>query len=310
MNVTRPRRKRSRASRNLPWIRVLALLVAGLPIYCLVSLPSIADLNEETIDQIMEHISISYDAQKQITWYIPKSDADTKGNWVYASLGVRADGERRMVLNVFRLNGELWFTRWLRVVINGDSRDIRLDPMRHRIDGHSTASGIEETLLMDDQAVLIRAIANASQVSIMPMGEKKDFQKYDLLEEDLKNFLRIVTLFDTATLPTAKESDIQAAKGNQRNFTNPRLIEKSKKPPVYPEAARRRGIVGLVILYAVIHKDGTVGDIRVARVPTVEIGFEEAATNAVRKWKYEPALLDGKPIDVTFTIIVDFKMNR
>jgi outer membrane biosynthesis protein TonB len=30
---------------------------------------------------------------------------------------------------------------------------------------------------------------------------------------------------------------------------------------------------------------------------------------AVRKWRYEPATLDGKPVDVWFTIRVDFELR-
>ncbi len=70
----------------------------------------------------------------------------------------------------------------------------------------------------------------------------------------------------------------------------------------------RRG--GRVILYAVIHKDGSVGEVRVAGVPVEKVGFEEAALAAMKKWRYEPALLDDKLIDVYFTIVLDFFLKR
>ncbi len=39
------------------------------------------------------------------------------------------------------------------------------------------------------------------------------------------------------------------------------------------------------------------------------LGFEEAAIDAVRQWRYKPALKDGQPLDVYFTIVVDFSLH-
>jgi TonB family protein len=210
---------------------------------------------------------------------------------------------------------DLWFTRSLHVETNGIPQDIRLDPSRHRIDGHSVPSGIEETLLMDDQENLIRNIANATQASITLVMGKKGHQQFNLLPRDFTNFLRIVALFETAALPRAQEVGDHGGEEGQRTsnepvVTNPRLIEKSKKAPEYPAQARRVRAQGRVILYAVAHKDGSVGDIRVARTPMEGVGFEEAALKAVKKWRYEPGLLDGKPVDVYFTIVIDFYLSR
>ncbi len=273
-----------------------------------------ADEPEDSAAQIMEHISVSYDAEKHITWYVPRrSDASEPETWIYASLGVRDAGERRLVLNIHRLNGDLWFTQTLRVEADAFNDDIRLDPARHRIDGHSTASGIEETLLMDDQEFVIRRIADAMRASITLVdGKKREPQRFDLLSKDLASFHRIVSLFDAASLPPAQPGNMPGGEPGQHGSprpgvpTNPRVIPKTRKPPLYPERARRAGVEGRVILYAVVHQDGTVGDLRVARVPAEGLGFEEAAVSAVKKWKYDPGLLGGKPVDVYFTIVVDF----
>jgi protein TonB len=91
--------------------------------------------------------------------------------------------------------------------------------------------------------------------------------------------------------------------------TNPELITSTKRQPTYPEIARKAKISGQVILQAVVKKDGTVGDIQVLRSPGSKFGFDEAAIAAVKQWRYKPGLQNGKPVDVYFTIVVDFVLQ-
>jgi TonB family protein len=76
--------------------------------------------------------------------------------------------------------------------------------------------------------------------------------------------------------------------------------------PVYPDSARVNGVQGTVVLEVEILKDGSIRDIHVRRsVP----GLDEAAIEAVRKARFEPALSEGKPIDVKLHIPVEFKLD-
>ena len=88
--------------------------------------------------------------------------------------------------------------------------------------------------------------------------------------------------------------------------TYPVLIESSKVQPVYPEFARKAKVMGNVIVEAVVRRDGTVGDAEILRTPAAGLGFEEAALAAVRQWRFRPGLFQGEPVDVQFTIIVEF----
>ena len=90
--------------------------------------------------------------------------------------------------------------------------------------------------------------------------------------------------------------------------TSPVLIQESKVTPEYPEIARAARIDGSVILQAVIHKDGTVGEISVLRCTRGYMGFEDAAVQAVAQWHYEPATQNGKPVDCYFTVLVNFEL--
>ena len=78
--------------------------------------------------------------------------------------------------------------------------------------------------------------------------------------------------------------------------------------PVYPERAQALGIQGTVLLEAVIFKDGSLGALRVLnRLADPEL--VDAATEAVKNWRYEPTLLNGQPIEVITTITVNFRLS-
>jgi TonB family protein len=63
--------------------------------------------------------------------------------------------------------------------------------------------------------------------------------------------------------------------------------------PVYPEAARAAGASGVVIVAFTIDVDGAVTYAKVARsVPLLD----QAALDAVKQWRFEPALSDGVPV--------------
>jgi protein TonB len=106
--------------------------------------------------------------------------------------------------------------------------------------------------------------------------------------------------------PAAKPAPLMAGTGN---ITNPVLIEESKVTPDYPELARVARVEGNVVLQAVIRADGSVDDLRVLRCLPEQFGFDLAAMDAVRLWHYKPALLDGQPVDVYFTVFVEFRLD-
>jgi protein TonB len=76
--------------------------------------------------------------------------------------------------------------------------------------------------------------------------------------------------------------------------------------PDYPEIARRARIEGVVIIEATIGVSGEVQSARVLRsIPLLD----QAATDAVRQWKFTPALLNGVPVPVIVTVTVNFKLQ-
>jgi protein TonB len=91
--------------------------------------------------------------------------------------------------------------------------------------------------------------------------------------------------------------------------SNPELILETRVQPKYPEIARKAKVAGRVILQAIVRQDGSVGDIQVLTSPGKSFGFDESAVEAVRQWRYKPGLQNGKPVDVYFTVVVEFTLR-
>jgi len=80
-----------------------------------------------------------------------------------------------------------------------------------------------------------------------------------------------------------------------------------KVTPDYPKKARKQHVEGVVRLHAIIGKDGTPRELTVLYGDPL---LTEAALKAVRRWRYEPTLLLGKPVEVDTTIDVIFALNH
>ncbi len=78
-----------------------------------------------------------------------------------------------------------------------------------------------------------------------------------------------------------------------------------KVDPAYPQELMRQNVGGTVILYGVIHSDGTVGSVRVLR--SVDQRIDQFASEAIAKWKFQPATKDGAPVDVEATFSIPFR---
>lgn len=74
--------------------------------------------------------------------------------------------------------------------------------------------------------------------------------------------------------------------------TRPPLFE-SGDGPAYPEVARAQGIEGYVELEYDVSVDGRVEDVQVVAAEPEGV-FEDAAVEAIRKWRYKPMVIKGE----------------
>lgn len=89
------------------------------------------------------------------------------------------------------------------------------------------------------------------------------------------------------------------------NVTPAKVVHQVR--PEYPEAVRSRGIQGDVVVRTVILMDGTLSPPAVLSSPDPQLS--EAAINALRQWRYAPALLNGKPLETVTTITINFELE-
>jgi protein TonB len=84
-------------------------------------------------------------------------------------------------------------------------------------------------------------------------------------------------------------------------------ILKERIEPVYPEAARKARMQGVVILEAIITAEGTVANVKVLK--SVNPLLDSAAERAVSQWVYKPATLNGRSVAVFLTVTVNFQLH-
>jgi len=107
---------------------------------------------------------------------------------------------------------------------------------------------------------------------------------------------------------SADQPSIPAASTNQsapasRAVSGGQLAHRVE--PVYPAQARLLHLEGTVILAATVIEDGTVREVKVVEGSPV---LAEAAMDAVKRWRYKPFELDGKPVKNEIGISVEFKL--
>jgi len=81
-----------------------------------------------------------------------------------------------------------------------------------------------------------------------------------------------------------------------------------KVDPAYPLQLMRENVEGTVIVYAVIHADGSVGSVRILR--GIDDRIDPFASQAISQWRFRPATKNGAPVDVEATFLIPFRPGR
>jgi protein TonB len=78
--------------------------------------------------------------------------------------------------------------------------------------------------------------------------------------------------------------------------------------PRYPESARRQGITGTTTLLFEVLENGRVGDVRV-EASAGHPDLDQAAAEAIKKWRFEPARRGSQPVAVWLRMPVKFVLR-
>jgi TonB family protein len=110
----------------------------------------------------------------------------------------------------------------------------------------------------------------------------------------------------SANKPAAADKQASGEKvvDARKLVTKPKILKEVKAE--YPQAAKDAKIQGNVVVDIRIAKDGSVIDTRVVKsIPELD----KAATEALKKYKFQPVLLNGQPVDVLATMTIRFALK-
>jgi TonB family protein len=90
----------------------------------------------------------------------------------------------------------------------------------------------------------------------------------------------------------------------KQGVTVPQVIYNPE--PNFSDEARKAKMQGIVMLFVVVGKDGHTYNIRVAQ--SLGMGLDEKAIEAVSRWRFKPATLNGQPVATQIAVEVDFHL--
>ncbi|MBV8657986.1 MAG: energy transducer TonB [Burkholderiales bacterium] len=186
---------------------------------------------------------------------------------------------------------------------------IRPGPMTH------PAAITEITLLHSDPAPEPPTVAPTAlpmskpalhEVSPLPVPDLPPIASQSAVREEAAPVAHPQASSNQATEPVAPREAVADAVDSEPHMDDASAAGNPK--PVYPAASRKLGEVGTVMIRVYVLADGTVGEMHLAQ----SSGFgrlDAAALDAVRKWRFVPAMRAGQPIAMWYMQSVRFALN-
>jgi len=81
----------------------------------------------------------------------------------------------------------------------------------------------------------------------------------------------------------------------------------NRSQPEYTESARKAHVAGVVVVEAIINKQGQVEQVHV--IKGLPMGLSEKAAEAVKSWRFKPGTMGGEAVEVIFDLTVNFKLD-
>lgn len=197
--------------------------------------------------------------------------------------------------------------------------DLRLKPDKLELRGH------RRLLVFDDQSKQIRGVktdetfrieiethdgpAQEAQLSaalahVFVSTEELASIVPDYWQDYMARFTGKVTAGSSCDSSNARTDDDNSAPPAATASTIAEGLKIHTAVPTYSAIARAYRVQGALALRAVIDKAGNVS--RVCILQALGAGIDDDMVIAVRQWKYQPYLLDGKPVEIQTTIRANF----
>ena len=110
-------------------------------------------------------------------------------------------------------------------------------------------------------------------------------------------------------LSSASQAAPQAAAGPDLQALAAQLQRTRYVPPQYPESALDDRVSGAVTVEYVVDTKGRVKNVRVTQSSPRGV-FDRAATDAIREWRYRPAIYNGQPVEVPVRALIRFELPK
>lgn len=185
--------------------------------------------------------------------------------------------------------------------------------------------------LVDGPATALGGVLALHALAAAGTGRADDAVWYWHLAESLKPSLETTDLsgygaagefFTARCLPSGIEADgcevpgrddgeEAGTSGAVRRTDDPEVTPPKKLSapgPQYSPEARKAGVEGTVVIQAVIARDGTVRKAAILKSDYPCLGY--LVSQALRQWRFEPARLDGKPVEVHYNLAVNLTTQK
>jgi TonB family protein len=196
--------------------------------------------------------------------------------------------------------------------MNGSQLGLRFD---------SEAGTVRLVLLEPEDVILLHSSSGSyTEVALSQEGEKQWSEALAVMlstsgEPTAQFYRRMGSPADSAAATDNMAVATRAAELDQMDLSHavdleqlglPPLEGLSKLGPIYPQAAREAGVDGVVILAVLVDSRGWVRDIQVRKsIPMLD----QAAIDAVRQWRFEPFVWNGKPAATWTRVPVKFSLH-
>lgn len=117
----------------------------------------------------------------------------------------------------------------------------------------------------------------------------------------------------SAAPPQQAAADASGAAAAERSRTAPGLVSvgplstlaRSRVTPSYPQIARAARVTGVVTVHLVVNEKGEVASVERAEGP---VQLQQAASEAARRWKFNPSVVNGQPVRVSGYLSFNFAL--
>lgn len=115
---------------------------------------------------------------------------------------------------------------------------------------------------------------------------------------------------ELAQTTSSSNPDSMSEEGRSREGRLTAPVATVKVDPRYPPEVIREKVEGVVVLYAVLCKDGTVDPESVRLIRKLDSRLELSAKEALIAWKFKPSQKHGQPVDIQAEITIPFYFRK